>query len=757
MDEVAVAIITGMVPLIFLAIIPTAAQLFSLFLIVCLLFVSERKLFRLIAITLLSFCWAAYQGQIQLQQISSLQGVKREVITEVQTVNLGTEGASVFFKIEREDGKRVFPPVLFRAKWEGGRVTLLAGQRWKMLVSLRPVHSLLNEGGFDAQRWALSQHAPLTGTIYSGEPLDTEAGWRQQFIQRVMQKMPELTNAPVLIALAFGEKGLIQKPEMLVLQRTGIAHLVAISGLHIGIAALFGGWLARMCQWFMPVRLIDYRFPLVVSEIFLLIYTWLAGCNAPALRTAIAFSLWILLRYFRVRCHPWQVWLWGVALLLITDPMNLLSDSFWLSCFAVASLVFWYQWMPLPAKFQKHWYWCVIRWGHLQAGVTLLLLPLQTGIFHGINVASFLANMWAVPVVSLLTVPCILVVLLLNVFPAGLLTEVQTLLWQGADYTLSLAMWGVRPFTGSWFALGENCLFISLLGWLAIIFCRIGHVKQWLSILVSFCTLSVVWYARIPAERWRVDMLDVGHGLSVLISRNGKGILYDTGNKWEGGSAAEQNILPFLNWRNIELEQIIISHNDMDHRGGLPLLQSRYPQASLRESSMSEGHLACVAGEHWQWHGLKFNVLWPEAKVADARNDDSCVIRIDDGSFSLLLTGDIEASTEKALIRKWRGELHSTVLQVPHHGSNTSSSPPFLRAVSPESALASAARFNKWHLPAHKVVSRYNKARYDWHSTSDSGQLSLFIYGDYWAIKGLREQLNPRWYHRRFGVSVDNE
>lgn len=172
---------------------------------------------------------------------------------------------------------------------------------------------------------------------------------------------------------------------------------------------------------------------------------------------------------------------------------------------------------------------------------------------------------------------------------------------------------------------------------------------------------------------------------------------------------------------------------------------------------MSEGHLACVAGEHWQWQGLNFNVLWPEAKVADARNDDSCVIRIDDGSFSLLLTGDIEAGTEKALIRKWRGELHSTVLQVPHHGSNTSSSPPFLRAVSPESALASAARFNKWHLPAHKVVSRYNKARYDWHSTSDSGQLSLFIYGDYWAIKGLREKLNPRWYHRRFGVSVDNE
>ncbi|MFU2316739.1 ComEC family protein [Rahnella sp. PCH160] len=757
MDEVAIAIITGMVPLIFLATIPPTALLVALLLTGCLLFSPDRKTLRLIAIALLSFCWAAFQGQMQLQQISVLKGARREVIAEVQTVNLGTEGSSRFFKIEKVDGKRVFPPALFRAKWEGENEPLMAGQRWKMLVSLRPVHSLLNEGGFDAQRWALSQHAPLTGTIYSGEPLDAKASWRQQFIQRVRQTMPELVNTPVLIALAFGEKGLIQKPEMQVLQRTGIAHLVAISGLHIGIAALFGGWLARMCQLFMPVRFIDYRFPLLISEVFLLTYTWLAGCNAPALRTAMAFSLWILLRYFRVRCHPWQIWLWGVALLLVTDPMNLLSDSFWLSCLAVASLVFWFQWVPLPARFQHRGYWYFVRWGHLQAGITLLLLPLQIGIFHGINMASFLANIWAVPVVSLLTVPCVLVVLLLNLFPAGWLTGIQSLLWQGADYTLSVALWGVRPFTGAWYSLGENCLAISLLGWLTIIFCRTGHVKQWLSILLSFCAVSVVWYGRVPAERWRVDMLDVGHGLSVLISRNGKGILYDTGNKWEGGSAAEQNIVPFLNWRNIDLEQIIISHNDMDHRGGLSFLQSRYPQASLRDSSMSDDNLACVAGEHWQWQGLNFNVLWPEAKTADARNDDSCVIRIDDGSFSVLLTGDIEAGTEKALIRKWREKLHSTVLQVPHHGSNTSSSPPFLRTVAPETALASAARFNKWHLPAHKVVSRYNKARYDWHSTSDSGQISLFIYGDYWAIKGLREQLNPRWYHRRFGVSADNE
>lgn len=710
-------------------------------------------------VALLSFVWAAMHSTSLINQTLTLPGVNREVVASLQTIHLG-EGitTSHFFKIDKVDGKRIFPPVSFRAKWEGAEEPLLAGQKWQLTASLRPVHSLLNEGGFDAQRWALAQHAPLTATIRQGILLADDTTLRQQFIQRVQAGMPELANTSVLIALAFGEKGLIKGDEKFLLQRTGIAHLVAISGLHIGIAALFGWWLARCLQFILSVRLIDYRFPLLVSEIFLLTYTWLSGCNAPALRAALAVSLWILLRFNRMRCHPWQVWLWGVALLLLSDPMNILSDSFWLSCFAVASLVFWFQWMPLPANFERGWYWSCIRWGHLQAGMTVLLLPLQVAMFHGLNFSSFLANMWAVPIVSLMTVPLVLLVLILNVFPSGWLTEVQSIIWKMADHTLSLAMWGVKLCSENWFPLGESYLLISFSGWLAVLFWRIGHIRHNLSLLISFGMVLLCWYARIPSLGWRVDMLDIGHGLSVLISKNGKGILYDTGNRWDGGSAAEQNIAPFLQWRNIQLEQIIISHNDMDHRGGLEFLQTKYPGASLRDSSQpSKDHLPCIAGEHWQWQGLNFNILWPEKPTKDARNDDSCVIRVDDGSFSMLLTGDIESGTEKALIKKWRQGLRSTVLQVPHHGSNTSSSPPFLRTVQPVMAIVSSARFNKWHLPAHKVVSRYNKARYDWHSTSVSGQLSLFINDDYWAIKGLREQLIPRWYHHRFGVSEDNE
>lgn len=745
-------------PLVLIAHIPSMLWLAAGFFVACILMRSYRKILRLTAIALLSFVWAAMQGGSYLKQTLTLPGAGREVIASVQSINLGEDSASTqFFKIEKINGNRVFPPVSFRTKWEGSEIPLLAGQKWQMTANIRPVHSQLNEGGFDAQRWSLAQHAPLTAVIRKGTLLAGESTLRQQFIQRVQRAMPEMANTPVLIALAFGEKGLIKGSEKLLLQRTGIAHLVAISGLHIGIAALFGWWLARGLQFFLPVRLIDHRFPLLVSEFFLLTYTWLSGGNAPALRAALAVSLWILLRFYRLRCHPWQVWLWGVALLLLADPMNILSDSFRLSSFAVASLVFWFQWVPLPVRFQHAWYWSFVRWGHLQAGMTLLLLPLQVAIFHGLNVSSFLANMWAVPVVSLVTVPLVLLALILSMTTVGLLAETENFLWKMADATLSLVMWGVKFFSESWLTLGEYFLFFSVLGWAFVIFWRLCHISHYLSLIVSVSLISLTWYIRTPPENWRVDMLDVGHGLAVLISKNGKGVLYDTGNRWEGGSAAEQNILPFLNWRNIELEQIIISHNDMDHRGGLEVLQHQYPVASVRSSTFSPQHLACSSGEHWQWQGLNFTVLWPEKVVAEAKNNDSCVIRVDDGSFSLLLTGDIEAGTEKKLIKKWRQVLESTVLQVPHHGSNTSSIPPFLRTVKPSAVLASASRFNKWHLPAHKVVSRYNSARYDWHSTSESGQLSVFINADYWAIKGLREQLISRWYHHRFGVSEDNE
>jgi len=754
LDEISLAVIVGAIPLTLLLQLPDGYIYLSIIMgVLGCVFLRCKPLY-VIALILMSFIWSTGNGQYLLSQTSQLSRGEQEIVAQVNTLNLGrTDKHQIVMKITQANGQPVFPSVFFRTEWSNTDKDYCAGQEWRLKVKLRPVHASLNEGGFDSQRWALANHWPLSGRISHGVLVQGECNLRQKFISHVLTSLKGLENNAVVIALAFGEKGLINAEDKLMMQRTGIAHLVAISGLHIGIAAWFGWLLARGLQCFLPLKFIDYRFPLILSEIAMLAYTWLAGGNAPAMRAAIALSLWIALRFYRIKCHPWQIWLWCVALLLLLDPLNILSDSFLLSCFAVATLIFWFQWAPLPKKFGHAWHWAILRWAHLQLGMTLLLLPMQIGLFQGINILSFAANIWAVPVVSLSIVPLILIGLLTN----DILSHViNGWIWSIADQSLSIALWGARLCEGHWYYLAASTVALTFIGWGSIIAWRFGWLTLYPVTALILFSVQIMWVDKHDPENWRVDMVDVGHGLAMLISKNGKGILYDTGDRWDTGSAAEMDILPLVRWRNIQIEQIIISHADSDHRGGLVAMRQAFPQASLRESSV-DSLLPCHAGVKWRWQGLAFSALWPEKPSAVPRNNDSCVIRVDDGKFSFLLTGDIEAEAERKMVAIYRESLKSTVLQVPHHGSNTSSTGPFLRTVAPILSLASSSRFNKWHLPAKKVVTRYLSAKLDWRDTAHSGQLAVRFYDDYWSINGLREQIFPRWYHQRFGVLGDNE
>lgn len=737
--------ILAALPLNFLPSLPAKQTEAFLVLLSLGLFATGGKWAKEMAIVLMLFVWMVIPGRILLEQVDALTVSNINAEVQIAAVMKPTERLKV--RIKRVDGKRVFPPIYALINHQHDPDKFCAGQRWNMRLSLRAVHARLNEGGFDAQRYAVASHAPLTGRVRTLEPLSTDCGLRDNIIAYSQQHYGEYKWHAILSALAFGERGDLSPEVNALLRETGTAHLMAISGMHIGLAAGVGWIIARAVQLLFPAHRISYRFPLFVSLLVALAYTWLSGGNPPAVRAMLALSVWTSLRLAGARCSGWQVWCLCVGLIIVVDPLSVLSASLWLSAIAVAGLLLWYHWFPLPSAFSTNKKWVLLQLAHLQLGMFLLMMPVQMIIFHGVSISALIANLWAVPLITFLTVPLILMAIFFS-----FCTPVTTALWALADHSIELVLVPLFALPEGWIAINERLLIISGLVWMAVVAWRFGHWKTSPFTLVSLCAAMIAWRSNSTEPNWRVDMLDVGHGLAMVISRNGEGVVYDTGNRWEKGDAALSQMIPWLKWKGIEVKHIILSHEHLDHIGGFASLHNAFPDAKVHSGLGWDGHLPCHKGIAWEWQGLALTMMWPEEGETKAGNDQSCVVRVSDGKWRLLLTGDIESRAEMKLVAHYREALRADILQVPHHGSGTSSVPAFLRAVSGSVALASAARYSAWNIPANSVIDRYHHYHYEWQDTAVNGQTSVEFYDNNWKVKGLRAQIMPRWYHQWFGV-----
>ncbi|HAH8994671.1 TPA: DNA internalization-related competence protein ComEC/Rec2 [Escherichia coli] len=391
---------------------------------------------------------------------------------------------------------------------------------------------------------------------------------------------------------------------------------------------------------------------------------------------------------------------------------------------------------------------------HLQLGITLLLMPVQIVIFHGISLTSFIANLLAIPLVTFITVPLILAAMVVHL--SGPLILEQGL-WFLADRSLALLFWGLKSLPEGWINIAERWQWLSFSPWFLLVVWRLNAWRTLPAMCVAVGLLMCwpLWQKPRPDE-WQVYMLDVGQGLAMVIARNGKAILYDTGLAWPEGDSGQQLIIPWLHWHNLEPEGVILSHEHLDHRGGLDSILHTWPMLWIRSPLNWEHHQPCVRGETWQWQGLRFSAHWPLQGSNDKGNNHSCVVKVDDGTNSILLTGDIEAPAEQKMLSRYWQQVQATLLQVPHHGSNTSSSLPLIQRVTGKVAFASASRYNAWRQPSNKVKHRYQQQGYTWLDTPHQGQVTVDFSAQGWRISSLREQILPRWYHQWFGVPVDN-
>ena len=661
------------------------------------------------------------------------------------------------------------------------------GEIWRADVKLRPISARLNHGGFDRQQWYFSKRIIAVGNVKSAVKMSEDFSYRTHFLQTSLNQTEGLSLQGLLIALAFGERAWLDNKTWLIYQQTNTAHLIAISGLHIGLAMGIGFFFARLLQLSLPTRFISPWFPLCFGVLIALGYAYLAGFSLPTFRAMMALLFIAILQFSRRYYTPLQMLCLVVAFLLFCDPLMPLSVSFWLSVGAVTCLIVWYRYVPLSIiEWQHQKLSRKVRWilglFHLQLGLLILFTPIQLFFFNGLALNGFLANLIAVPLYSFLLVPLILFAVLTNgAFSSWYFSNAIA---QGITQCLSF-------FQGSYVPISIN-LSLILTALLSLVFGGVlyglyfasqaqtkntplkssqfftlnstkilppdNYRKALLGIIFIFCVcIGSLGYRYFTKPKWQLDTLDVGQGLATLIVKEGKGVLYDTGPAWQSGiggsSMAELEILPYLQREGIELETLILSHDDNDHSGGAKAILVAYPEIELitpSRKNYDETHRTfCLQGKQWQWRGFDFKVLSPTQITDRAENPQSCVILFTDGQYQILLTGDADVATERSFAENL-GKIN--VLQVGHHGSKTSTGEFLLAQTKPDIALISSGRWNAWNFPHPTVIERLNRYQSVVENTAISGHIRLNFTEKGVEIEKVRGDFSP-WFASVIGLS----
>ena len=682
-----------------------------------------------------------------------------------------------------------------------------AGERWRLRVRLKAPHGHMNPRGFDYELWLWEQGIGATGYVRnrSKDPppvrigttwLHPIEGWRQVVRERLLAHLigpgtdaDGVKRAGVLAALVVGDQAAIDRSDWDVFRATGVAHLMSISGLHVTMFA----WLASACVGWVWRRSAVWGFagPLhwpaahvgAASGLLLAgIYALFSGWGLPAQRTLLMLLVVVVLRISARHWHGALVWLTACAVVLAWDPWALLQPGFWLSFVAVGVLMASDPQGALRAEgsgqrgepdaptwregARTRFWWHRLGafsgpgWGRMvgrpllsllreQATISVALAPLTLLFFGQVSLVGLLANLLAIPWVTLV------------ITPLAMLGVLGARAWDLASWALQpltvllnwMSAWPVASVSSAMPPWGLAML--ALTGALGLV---LRVPLSWKLLCLPLLWPVVFWSPPRPVHgQFELMAADVGQGNAVLVRTAKHSLLYDAGPRYSPESDAGHRVLvPLLAQMGERLDVLMLSHRDSDHTGGAAAVLAMQQQAALW-SSLEDDHplhvlrpdwARCQAGQSWVWDGVRFEVLHPPAP--DVRgptrkpNEVSCVLRIGTPKASALLTGDIEAAQELALVQAGLGPVD--VLLAPHHGSKTSSSPPFLQALQPQWALVQAGYRNRFGHPAPEVVARYQAQGIAWVESPRCGAATWQSQAPH-TVHCERAQRRRYWHH----------
>jgi competence protein ComEC len=604
--------------------------------------------------------------------------------------------------------------------------TLEPGQRWAFTVRLKRPQGAMNPHGFDVELWLFERGLRAGGYVRASPAAvprllaERQGAWvdRARFALReaIQARVADPRAAGVLAALVVGDQGAIDRDDWALFRDTGVAHLMAISGLHVTMFA----WLAaavvgRAWRW-SPRAMLAVPAPAAARWGGLALaaaYALLAGWGVPAQRTLIMLAVVAAVQQAGLRWPGPFVLLAAAVAVALMDPWALLQPGFWLSFGAVGLLMLGGGDAPLRGPAWARLRQAVVSGLRTQAVATVGLAPLTLLFFQQVSLVGFVANLVAIPAVTLL------------ITPLALLGALWAPLWSAAAAVLQALVAVLQPLGGLpvWQAAAASAWAAAagLLGG-ALLVLPLPWRVRWLGVPLLLPLLAPLPERPAPG-RFELVAVDVGQGTAVLLRTQGHLLVYDTGPRWSPESDAGDRILrPLLRARGeTRLDALVLSHRDTDHTGGAASLlalpvgrvwSSLEPAHPLLADMAARRipHAPCRAGETWAWDGVTFTWLHPAEPDPAARpNTQSCVLHITDAAGRrVLLTGDLESAQEGALsIADTTGALRADVLMVPHHGSRTSSSAVFLDRVAPQVAFVQAAYRSRFGHPAPDVLARY--------------------------------------------------
>lgn len=650
---------------------------------------------------------------------------------------------------------------LVKLNWYGKYPKLREGESWFLLLKLRKPHGYANPGSISYQQTLLQQAIVATGYV-------KQSHYNQRihvtpwyyFISKFRQRLSDQLHSDdpmfaLLKALTIGKRDEITQTQWQVLRLSGTTHLLAISGMHIAFVStciylmvLYGwGCFAWGCQ-----RVPSSHVAAVAAILAAALYALLAGFSLPTQRALVMLTVFMM-GYLWRRAIP-SLHSVAVAwfLILFFHPFSLQSVSSILSFFAVAIILYCVIGRVRDKEISllnKIWQ----KYGYLQWSITLGLVPILLWMFNQVPLLSFFNNLVAIPVVCCLVLPLSLLAAVLiglhidySYYFLKLASKLLLVLFDCLQYSTHFKWFQWQHGIHS-----SSLLLITMVGVLLFLAPR-DWPQRWLANVFLLPLFIPTSPQPLYGHAW-FTLIDVGQGLSAIVQTAEHVLLFDAGPKYSGGwDAGRAIIFPLLMKRGINhIDTMIISHRDMDHRGGaqslLQMMQIKQVLSSVPEYFTPYHSHFCHAGMNWQWDGVTFSILHPSSLEKQTTNNNSCVLQVSVGEHHVLLTGDIERKMEKELLRIYpKKVLRSEILIVPHHGSGTSSSLAFIKAVKPRYALISVGYHNRYRLPKKSIVERYLNNKSLVYQTKDSGAISFDIDPD----KSLSEPKLYREDHHLF-------